>query len=285
MLSTLKMKKFIAKSSRWLSGLSGKKILVSLIILTLISCTRVPITGRKQMNLLPESTMMSMSFSSYRDFLKQNPPVTSGADAQMVKNIGAKISSAVSQYMRQNKMGDRLKGYQWEFNLINDKAVNAWCMPGGKVVVYTGLLAVTQDEVHLAFVMGHEIAHAVARHGNERMSQMLLTAAGGLALDVALSQKPAETRAMFLTAYGVGTTVGVLLPYSRTHETEGDKLGMVFMAMAGYNPTLALDMWERMSKAGGGKTPEFLSTHPSDATRTKNMKEFLPQAMKYYKAN
>ena len=154
------------------------------------------------------------------------------------------------------------------------------------MVVYSGLLPVTQDEIHLAFVMGHEIAHAVARHGNERMSQMLLAATGGLALDIALSQKPAETRAMFLGAYGVAATVGVILPYSRTHETEADKLGMIFMAMAGYNPTNALDMWDRMSKAsGGGKMPQFLSTHPSDETRSKNMRAFLSTAMKYYKPN
>jgi predicted Zn-dependent protease len=259
------------------------KILFSLLLMTIVSCSKVPITGRKQMNLLPESTMMSMSLTNYRDFLKEHPPVTSGADMQMVKNIGARISSAVNQYMQQNKMGDRVKGYQWEFNLVNDKQVNAWCMPGGKVVVYSGLLPVTQDETHLAYVMGHEIAHAIARHGNERMSQMLLAATGGLALDVALSNKPAETRAMFLGAYGVATTVGVILPYSRTHETEADKLGMIFMAMAGYNPTNAVDMWDRMSKSGGGKMPEFLSTHPSDATRSKNMREYLPTAMKYYK--
>ncbi|HLG34842.1 MAG TPA: M48 family metallopeptidase [Bacteroidia bacterium] len=262
-----------------------KKILLFITAFTVFSCSKVPITGRKQMNLLPESTMMSMSLSNYRDFLSQHPPVTSGAEMQQVKNIGAKISSAVEQYMRQNKMADRVKGYKWEFNLVNDKAVNAWCMPGGKVVVYTGLLPITQDETHLAFVMGHEVAHAVARHGNERMSQMLLAATGGIALDVALSQKPSETRAMFLGAYGVATTVGVILPFSRTHESEADKLGMVFMAMAGYNPTNALDMWERMSKAGGGKMPEFLSTHPSDATRSKNMRAYLPQAMKYYHPN
>ncbi|MBK5286650.1 MAG: M48 family metallopeptidase [Bacteroidia bacterium] len=260
-----------------------KKILLLITALTVFSCSKVPISGRKQMNLLPESTMMSMSLTNYRDFLSQHPPVTSGSDMQLVKTIGSRISSSVEQYMRQNKMADRVSGYKWEFNLVNDKQVNAWCMPGGKVVVYSGLLPITQDETHLAFVMGHEIAHAVARHGNERMSQMVLTAAGGIALDVYLSQKPAETRALFLGAYGVGTTVGVLLPFSRTHESEADKLGMVFMAMAGYNPTNALDMWDRMSKAGGGKMPEFLSTHPSDATRSKSMREFLPQAMKYYK--
>ncbi|SRR5258706_15358667 len=254
-------------------------------LLFILACTKVPITGRKQVNLLPESQVMSMSLTQYRDFLSKNPPVpASNPDAVMVKNVGSRISTAVEQYMRKNGQAKRVEGYKWEFNLVNDKQVNAWCMPGGKVVVYSGLLPVTKDETTLAFVMGHEIGHAVARHGNERMSQMLLTAAGGMALDIALSQKPEQTRAMFLTAYGVGTTVGVLLPYSRTHESEADKLGMVFMALAGYNPSTAYQVWDRMSAAaGGGKPPEILSTHPSDATRAKQMKEFLPQAMKYYK--
>ena len=264
-----------------------KKFLFFIPLFLILSCSKVPITQRKQMNLLPESQMMAMSLANYRDFLSKNPPVpASNPDAAMVKNIGSRISSAVERYMKSNGQAKRVQGYKWEFNLVSDKQVNAWCMPGGKVVVYTGLLPVTKDETGLAFVMGHEIAHAVARHGNERMSQMLLTATGGIALDVALSQKPEQTRSIFLTAYGVGATVGVLLPYSRTHESEADKLGMVFMAMARYNPSNAYQVWERMGAAsGGGKPPEILSTHPSDATRMKQMKEFLPQAMKYYKPN
>jgi predicted Zn-dependent protease len=250
-----------------------------------MACSTVPITERKQVNLLPESQMMAMSLTEYRNFLSQNPPVpASNSDAVMVKNIGSRISSAVERYMKQNGQANRLEGYKWEFNLVNSKEINAWCMPGGKVVVYSGLLPVTQDETTLAFVMGHEIGHAVARHGNERMSQMLIVQTGGLALDVALSQKPEQTRNLFMSAYGLGTNLGVLLPYSRTHESEADKLGMVFMAMAGYNPSNAYQVWDRMSAAsGGGKPPEILSTHPSDATRKKNMKDFLPQAMKYYK--
>ena len=263
-----------------------KKFLFLIPVFFVLSCSKVPITQRKQMNLLPESQVMSMSLTQYRDFLSKNPPMPpNDPNAVMVKNIGARISSAVEQYMRKNGQAKRVAGYKWEFNLVNDKQVNAWCMPGGKVVVYTGLLPITKDETSLAFVMGHEIAHAVARHGNERMSQMLLAATGGLALDIALSQKPAETRSIFMTAYGVGTTVGVILPYSRTHESEADKLGMVFMAMAGYNPSDAYKVWERMAASGGSKPPEILSTHPSDATRMKQMKEFLPQAMKYYKPN
>ena len=253
------------------------------LVLLLSACSKVPITKRNQMNILPESEMISLSLTNYRDFLKQHPPVMTGMEASMVKNVGAKIQTAVAQYMGRNKMGDRLKGYQWEFNLVNSDEVNAWCMPGGKVVVYSGLLKVTQDEASLAVVMGHEIAHAIARHGNERMSQALLTTAGGMALDVALSQKPEQTRALVLGAYGVASTVGVMLPYSRLHETEADKLGLIFAAMAGYDPNVAVAFWQRMSSKGGAKPPELLSTHPSDQTRIKNLREFMPEAMKYYK--
>ena len=254
---------------------------ISLLIL-LTACSKVPISNRKQLNLLPESEMVSMSLTSYQDFLKQNPPVTGTPDAQMVKNIGAKIQSAVITYLGQNKMGDRVAGYKWEFNLVNSKEVNAWCMPGGKVVVYSGILPLTQDETSLAIVMGHEIAHAVARHGNERMSQMMVQQMGGMALDVALSTKSAETKNIFMTAYGAGSTLGIL-KYSRTHESEADKLGLIFAAMAGYDPQKAITFWQRMSAQGGAKPPELLSTHPSDATRIKDLQAYMPTALKYYK--
>ncbi len=253
------------------------------LILILTACSKVPITGRKQMNLLPESELMSMSLTEYQSFLKQNPPVNGTADATLVKSVGARIQSSVTQYMNQNKMGNRISGYKWEFNLVNSKEVNAWCMPGGKVVVYSGLLPVTLDESGLAIVMGHEIAHAIARHGNERMSQGLLAQMGGVALDVALSQKSAETRSIFLTSYGVGSTLGVLA-YSRMQESEADKLGLVFAAMAGYDPQKAVPFWQRMAaKGGGGGTPEFLRTHPSDQKRIADIQKFMPEAMKYYK--
>lgn len=236
------------------------------------------------MNLLPESELISLSLNEYQSFLKENPPVASGdPQAVMVKQVGNKIQGAVTQFMIQQKLSDRLQGYKWEFNLVNDKTVNAWCMPGGKVVVYSGLLGVTQNETALAIVMGHEIAHAVARHGNERMSQQMIAQMGGVALDVALSTKSAETRALFNTAYGVGATVGALLPYSRLQETEADKLGLVFAAMAGYDPREAPKFWQRMAAAGGAKVPEILSTHPSDATRIKNLNNYMPEALKYYK--
>ncbi len=260
-----------------------KKFLYSILFVMIISaCSRVPITKRKQMNLLPESELMAMSLTSYRDFLKTNPPVLNTADAAMVKRIGQRISVAVTKYMNQHGQGSRIKGYNWEFNLVNSKEANAWCMSGGKVVVYQGLLPLTQDENGLAIVMGHEIAHAVARHGNERMSQALLAQGIGLSLDLALSQQSAQTRNILLTSYGVGSTLGILA-YSRTHETEADKLGLIFAAMAGYDPQKAIPFWQRMSAAGGGKPPELLSTHPSDETRIRNLREFMPTAMKYYK--
>ncbi len=253
------------------------------IAFALQSCFKVPISGRRQMNLLPESTMIGMSISSYKEFLTKNPSLSSSdAQSQMVKNVGARIQSAVNRYLGQKKMSDRVKGYKWEFNLVNDNTVNAWCMPGGKVVVYNGLLPVTQDEAGLAVVMGHEIAHAIARHGNERMSQGLLVQVGGMALQVALAQKPQETQNLFFQSYGIASTLGTL-KYSRVHESEADKMGLVFMAMAGFDPSVAIPFWERMAKQGGAKPLEILSTHPSDETRIKDIKAYLPQALKYYK--
>jgi len=254
------------------------------LIIALSACTKVPITKRKQINMLPESTLISMSLTEYHDFLQQHPAVMTSADANTVKNVGARIQAAVTQYMNQNGYASRIQGYKWEFNLVNSAEVNAWCMPGGKVVVYSGLLPVTLDETSLAIVMGHEIAHAVARHGNERMSQMMVAAGLGMGLDIALSQKSTQTRSIFMAAYGVGAGLGTLA-YSRLHESEADKLGLVFAAMAGYDPQKAIPFWERMAAKGGSKPPEILSTHPSDATRIADLKAFMPQAMKYYHPN
>jgi predicted Zn-dependent protease len=184
--------------------------------------------------------------------------------------------------MGQKGLSASLAGYAWDFNLVESPEVNAWCMPGGKVVVYSGLLPVAQDETGLAVVMGHEIAHAIARHGDERMSQSMLQEFGGLALTTYLEQKPAQTQQLWMTAYGVGTTVGLMLPYSRTHESEADHMGLIFMAMAGYDPSASLAFWERMSAGKGGAPPEFLSTHPSDQTRIANLRKLLPDAQKHY---
>src|ERR1019366_1774338 len=258
--------------------------LCSIIAITFVACERVPITGRRQVSLIPESEMIGMSLTSYNEFLTKNPAVPANdANEQLVKKVGNNIANAVEAFMKQQGLSSRLAGYKWEFNLVNENTVNAWCMPGGKVVVYSGLLAVTQTETALACVLGHEIAHAVARHGNERMSQAMIVQAGGVALDVALSQKTQLTRDLFAQSYGIGSQLGTL-KYSRTHESEADKMGLVFMAMAGYNPQEAVAFWERMEKSNTGKKPnELLSTHPSDETRVADIKKFLPQAMKYYK--
>ena len=185
--------------------------------------------------------------------------------------------------MGEHNLNQQLDGYQWEFNLVDSKEVNAWCMPGGKVVVYTGILPLTQNENGLAVVMGHEIAHAVAKHGNERMSQGLLTQMGGMALELALQDRPKQTQQLFMTAFGMGAQVGVLLPFSRVQESEADHLGLIFMAMAGYDPNGAVPFWERMAQQGGQKPPEFLSTHPSDQTRIQKIKSELPEALEYYR--
>jgi predicted Zn-dependent protease len=227
--------------------------------------------------------MITMSESEYVKFLNEHPPLPS-LDHQviLVKKCGSKIQKAVEEFYAQKNASNQLKDFNWEFNVVNEDVVNAWCMPGGKVVVYTGLLPVTQTEEALAVVMGHEIAHAVARHGNQRMSQGMLVQFGGEVLSVALSQKPAETQYLFSQAYGVTTGLGTL-KYSRKHETEADKMGLIFAAMAGYDPEAAIAFWTRMSQSGGQKPPQILSTHPSDETRIKDLQAFMPEAKKYYK--
>lgn len=252
--------------------------------LLLLACSTVAVTGRKQLNLIPSSTMLSMSTEQYGEFLNANKLSTDQQKTQMVKGVGGKIQKAVEKYFTDQGKSGQLKNYAWEFNLVESDEVNAWCMPGGKVVVYTGILPITQDESGLAVVMGHEIAHAIAQHGNERMSQMLVTQLGGMALSEALKNKPEQTQQLWMTAFGVGAQVGVLLPYSRLHESEADHLGLIFMSMAGYDPNTAVGFWERMAKMkGGAAPPEFLSTHPSDETRIKNLKALVPEAMQYYK--
>jgi predicted Zn-dependent protease len=268
------MKRTLISSIVFLSGLA---LLAS-------SCSEVAITGRKQLNLVPDVLMNSMSFQSYNEFLSQNKLSADTANTQMVKNVGRKIQKSVEQYCVENNMSSQLNGYQWEFNLVEDPNLNAWCMSGGKVVVYSGLLPVTKNETGLAVVMGHEIAHAFAKHGAERMTQGLLVEMGGMALSKALANRPEETKNLFMRSYGTGTQYGILLPYSRKHESEADHLGLIFMAMAGYNPNEAVDFWQRMSTSKIGQAPpEFMSTHPADATRIRNIKELIPEAMKYYK--
>jgi predicted Zn-dependent protease len=254
----------------------------ALIVMT--SCTTVPITGRSQLNLIPGSSMLSMSLQQYDTFLKENKLSTNKMQADMVKRVGVRIKDAVERYFAAAGMSSRLAGYEWEFNLMEGKEVNAWCMPGGKVVVYTGILPVTQGEGGLAVVMGHEIAHAVAEHGNERMSHGLMAQFGGMALTEALSTKPAATQQLWMAVYGVGAKYGAIMPYSRLQESEADRLGLIFMAMAGYDPNEAISFWQRMSAQKGGQTPPvFMSTHPSDSARIDNIRRLIPEAMRSYK--
>lgn len=261
-----------------------KKIVFVILCATIIiACHKNAITGRRGLSLVSESEMIGMSLSEYGKFLSQNPPLpTSDSRVVMVQTIGTRIQQAVEKYYKDKGLSGQLAGFKWEFNVVENAAVNAWCMPGGKVVVYTGILPVTQDEASLAIVMGHEIAHAVAKHGNERMSQGMVVQFGGQALSVATQQKPALTQAIFQQSYGMASQLGTL-KYSRTHETEADKMGLIFAAMGGYNPEVAVGFWQRMSKLGSGQKPmELLSTHPSDETRIATLKAFMPEAKKYY---
>lgn len=255
------------------------------LLLLLDACSKVPVTGRRQVNLLPESQLMGMSLTQYDQFLKENPTVPdSDPRTQQVKRVGNNIAEAATAYLKKHMQQKRVKNFEWEFNLVDQDVVNAWCMPGGKVCFYTGILPVTVNETGLAVVMGHEVAHAIARHGNERMSQQMAIQLGGIGLATAMESQPETIRSIFLASYGVGSQLGQL-KYSRKHESEADKMGLVFMAMAGYNPEEAISFWERMKAVGGQEPPEFMSTHPNNDTRIEDLKAYMPEAMKYYKKN
>jgi predicted Zn-dependent protease len=266
-----------------------KKLIFKCLVLSwvwpfLSGCETVPITGRSQLNLIPDSTINSMALQEYNSFLKDNKPSTDQGKIDLVKRVGYRLIEAVERYCQENNMMDAIKDFSWEFNVVESKEKNAWCMPGGKVVVYTGILPLTGDDAGLAVVMSHEIAHAVARHGSERMSQGLVFQMGGIALSEAVKTNPAMTQRLFMQSYGMGAQIGVLLPFSRLHETEADRLGLIFMAMGGYDPRVAVDFWQRMSAAQeGASPPELLSTHPADTTRIRNIEEAMPEAMQYYR--
>lgn len=266
---------------------SLNKILIIIGVFLLTGCTENKVTGRKQLKLLPESQLQSMALQEYNSFLRSSkviPVSSSNNNAEMVQRVGNRIAKAITTYYANEGKSNVLEGFKWEFNLVDDNQINAWCMPGGKVVVYTGLLPVTKTESGLAVVMGHEIAHALALHGNERMSQGLLQQFGGIALQVAISDHSAETQNLFMNAYGIGTTVGAILPFSRKQELEADRFGLKFSAMAGYNPDEGVALWKRMAEASKGQKPaEILSTHPSDETRIEKMKHYADEARKYYK--
>lgn len=245
-------------------------------------CKTNSITGRSQLDLVPESEVQTMALTAYKDFLSKNSVAPASDQNQaVVRRVGNKIASAITKYYNEHGAGDQLAGYTWEFNLVESKEVNAWCMPGGKVVVYSGLLPITQNETGLAIVLGHEITHAVAGHGRERMSQQMLAQGIQIAGNVALGSNP-KTVSIFNQVYGPAAQIGVLLPYSRRQESEADHYGLIFAAMAGYNPQEAIPFWTRMASLGGQKPPELLSDHPADQQRIDDIKKEMPEALKYY---
>ena len=261
------------------------KVFVALSLLLFFwACSTVPLTGRRQLSLVDDKTMQQQASLAYRDLLAspKTKVVKGTASAQMVQNVGKKIAQAVESYLQQNGYANQYQ-FSWEFNLIDDAQVNAWCMPGGKVAVYSGIIPVTQTEAGLATVMGHEIAHAIAKHSSERASQELAAQGIGVGVGLATNRQSQLTQVLVSQLYGVGSQVA-LLKYSRNQESEADRMGLTFMAIAGYNPNDAVAFWQRMaSMAGGQKPPEFLSTHPSDERRIADIKGLIPEAMRYYK--
>lgn len=261
-----------------------KSILLTLVITVLYGCATVPVTGRKQLSLVSSSEINAMSAQQYQEVIKKGPLSTNQEQTQLIKTVGVRIQKAVEKYMADKGLSDQLAGFAWEFNLIkDDTTVNAWCMPGGKVAFYTAILPICKDEAGIAVVMGHEVAHAIANHGRERMSQGLAAEFGLSTIGAAMGQNPNLTQQIFMQAVGMGTNVG-MLKFSRSHESEADHMGLIFMAMAGYDPSTAPKFWERMATLSGGQQPpEFLSTHPSHETRIKDLEGWIPEALQYYK--
>ncbi len=256
------------------------------LVFSLSGCGSVPVTGRKQVLLVSDQEVLTSSLQEYGEFMKTAPKSTDKTNTALVNKVGRNIANAVETYLKENGIESMISEYSWEFNLVKSSDVNAFCMPGGKIVVYEGILPITKNETGLAVVLGHEVAHAVAKHANERMSQQMLQQYGGAALGVALGGTSSTVQAVASSVYGLGAQYGVMLPYSRKQELEADKLGLIFMAMAGYNPQEAEGFWKRMSdNSGGASVAEFQSTHPSDETRIKKIQEALPEAMKYYKGS
>lgn len=263
-----------------------KRILSTVIALSLFTaCSTNSVTGRKQLKLFPEETLQQQAITEYRSFLSQNKVLSSNVnkDAEMVNRVGNRIAKAITDYYTQKGLASELNGYKWEFNLVESKEVNAWCMPGGKVVVYTGLLGITQNEAALAVVMGHEITHAIAHHGNERISQVALAQGLEIAGNIFTSGNQ-KANNIFNNVFAPTAQIGVMLPNSRNQEYEADHFGLNFAAMAGYNPREAVPFWQRMAAASGsGKPPEFLSTHPSDENRIAKLQSYMDEALSYYK--
>ncbi|MFB9055609.1 M48 family metallopeptidase [Mariniflexile ostreae] len=255
-----------------------KKITIAFGALVLMAaCSTNPFTGKKTMALVPNSQLFPTAFAQYDEFLNENKVVTGTKDAEMITRVGQRIAVAAERWLSANGYVGYLNDYKWEYKLVDDKTVNAWCMPGGKIVFYTGILPIAKNETGVAAIMGHEVAHALANHGQQRMSAGMLQQFGAVAGNIAISDE--ETRNAFNQYYGVGSQVGLMLPFSRSHESEADKIGLYIMAVAGYNPDEAAELWKRMKANSGGEAPpEFLSTHPSNDTRIANLTALAPKA-------
>ena len=251
-------------------------------LMLLAGCSSVPLTGRKQVLLVSDQEVLSSSLTQYNDYIKTATKSNNAKQSAMVTRVGQKIAAATEQYLRQNGLESEVKNFAWEFNLVKDQQLNAFCMPGGKIVVYEGLLGIVSSDDELAVVVGHEVAHAVAKHSNERMSQQLMAQYGAAILGQAVSNRSTAVQQLATSVYGIGAQYGVMLPYSRKHESEADYMGLVFMTMAGYNPDVAVGFWQKMSAGGSGSVPEFMSTHPSDATRIAEIKKWLPEIKAKY---
>lgn len=259
-----------------------KTSFIMLLVTILVSCGSVPFTGRRQLQLVSNSEILALSLQQYQDFMRTAPVERGTADAQMVSRIGTRIANAVETFYKNNGYESELSNYAWEFNLVVNNSVNAFAMPGGKIVIYTGLLPVTQTEDALAVVVGHEIAHVIARHSNERLSQQIALQYGG-AIAGGLMGNSQAMQQLGSTVFGLGAQYGVMLPYARKQEYEADEIGLILMAMAGYNPQTAVPFWTRMASNGGASAPEFMSTHPSDSKRIANIERIMPNVMQYYK--
>jgi len=252
---------------------------VSLLSASLIlsGCGSVALTGRKQLLLVSDQEVYQAGLTQYKEYIASSQLSSDASATDMVKTVGTKLAAATEQYLKSNGLESELSNFAWEFNLVKDPQVNAFCMPGGKIVVYEGLLTVAQNADELAVVLGHEIAHAVAKHSNERMSQQILAQYGSAILSQALSQKSAAVQSAAVSVFGLGAQVGLMLPYSRKHEYEADYMGIVFMELAGYDSTSAIGFWTKMAAGGSGKS-DFLSTHPSDSKRINALKARIPEA-------
>jgi predicted Zn-dependent protease len=257
-----------------------KLFAILLIVLYLSACATNPLTGKSTMALVSNDQLFPSSFAQYDQFLNENTVITGTPEAAMVERVGAKLAAAAQKWYEADGSPHYLDDYRWEYKLVQDNQINAWCMPGGKIVVYTGILPVTKTEAGLAVVLGHEISHALLNHGQQRMSVDYLEQIGALGVSLGASAVglSSEAQSGIMAAYGIGTQYGATLPFSRSNESEADHYGLLLMAIAGYNPDEAVPFWERMASLGGGGTPEFLSTHPSDATRIKQLQGWTPEA-------